>query len=98
MRRTRRLIERISKDANRPRVHRGRLAEDYDGIGQYVMVMLSEGSSSVAYRAKLAIGDFGTGEKIPAGVIVTVTSYRGQLEVISLGAKGTTYVSSEPGG
>ena len=84
---TRKTISEIGQKANRHRVHRGKLAEDYDGIGQYVMVSLSMSSTASAYKARLASGDFGTGQRIPAGTIVTVMSIRGRIEVISLGAK-----------
>ena len=65
----------------------GRLAEDYDGIGQYVLVSLSRISVGAAYKARVASGDFGTGQVIPIGTPVTIFSYRGQLEILSLGAK-----------
>lgn len=64
-----------------------KLAEDYDGIGQYVLVALSSSSVGAAYKARIASGDFGTGQVIPAGTPVTVFSYRGLLEILSLGAK-----------
>jgi len=82
-----RRIREISKQQNRPRAFRGRLAEEYDGIGQYVLVSLSQGSVSAAYKARVASGDFGTGQKIPLGMPVTIVSYHGQLEIISMGAK-----------
>lgn len=80
-------IRDISKDVARHRVHMGRLAEDYDGIGQYVLVSLSQSSTSAAYKAKIAAGDYGTGQSIPVGTRVSVISIRGQLEIISMGAK-----------
>lgn len=64
------------------RIHMGRLAEDYDGIGQYVMVSLSQSSVSAAYKARVAAGDFGGGRLFPKGTKVPVISIRGQLEVL----------------
>lgn len=83
----RRRIQEVSQFGNRPRVFHGRLAEDYDGIGQYVLVNLSAASVSGAYKARVASGDFGTGQFFPTGTPVSVVSYRGSLEVISLGLK-----------
>lgn len=60
----------------------GRLAEDYDGIGQYVLISLSQSSVSVAYKARIAAGDFGGGRRFPKGTKVPVISIRGQLEVL----------------
>lgn len=72
---------------NQRRVFRGTLSEDYDGIGQYVTVSLAGSSVGSGYKARLASGDFGTGQIIPRGTPVTVFSYRGQMEILSLGAK-----------
>lgn len=83
----RRQVEEISNDVNSERVHFGFLAEDYDGIGQYVLTTLARTSSAAAYKAHVASGDFGTGQTIPAGTQVTVVSVRGRLEIVSLGAK-----------
>jgi len=80
-------ITELSKQANRSRAYRGRLAEEYDGIGQYVMISLSQNSVSAAFSARVASGDFGTGQKIPVGTPVTVILYRGKLEIVSMGAK-----------
>lgn len=80
-------IRELSKVENRPRAQHGRLAENYDGIGQYILVSLSLGSSSASYRARIASADFGTGQMIPIGTPVTVVSYRGKLEILSMGAK-----------
>lgn len=60
---------------------RGRLAEDYDGIGQFVMVVLSHGSVGSGFKARVASGDFGGGRTFPAGIPVHIHSYRGLLEV-----------------
>jgi len=80
-----RLVHEVSP--SKQRIYRGTLSEEYDGIGQYVMVALAGSSMSSAYRARLASGDFGTGQTIPRGSPVSVFSNRGQLEVLSLGAK-----------
>lgn len=69
------------------RTFMAKLAEDYDGIGQYVLVSLSITSTGAALRARVASGDFGTGQVIPVGTPVTVFSYKGILEILSLGAK-----------
>lgn len=69
------------------RVFRGRLAEEYDGIGQYVLVTLSGSSVSSAYKARVASGDFGTDVQFPRGTPVSVFSNHGQLEILSLGFK-----------
>ena len=62
-------------------VFRGTLAEDYDGIGQYILVALAGSSVAAAYKTRIAVGDFGGGRVIPRGSPVVVHSYRGQLEV-----------------
>lgn len=80
-----RRIEEQAKPARH--VFRARLAEDYDGIGQYVLVSLAGSSIGAAFKARLAVGDFGTGQTIPRGTPVTVFSNRGAIEVLSLGAK-----------
>lgn len=85
--RPRRKVEEISNEVNSERVHFGFLAEDYDGIGQYVLTTLSNSSTAAAYKARVASGDFGTEQVIPAGTPVTVLSVRGRLEIVSLGAK-----------
>lgn len=64
-----------------PRLNRGYLAEDYDGIGQYVLVALARSSVGSAYRARIAAGDFGGGRMIPIGTPVVVHSLHGQLEI-----------------
>lgn len=66
---------------NRPGLYRGKLAEDYDGIGQHVLVSLSSSSVGAAYRARVAAGDFGGNRQFPAGTPVTLHSYRGLVEV-----------------
>jgi len=79
----------VVKDISaRPRkITSGTLAEDYDGIGQYTLVSLAGSSVSSAYKARLAVGDFGTGQVIPRGTRVTLFVNRGQIEILSLGAK-----------
>lgn len=80
-------IKELSQEANKPRVHEAQLAEEYDGVGQHVAVELSEGSTSVVYQARIASGDFGTGQTMPQGTPVSVFTYRGKIVVISMGAK-----------
>jgi hypothetical protein len=82
-----RRVRELSQRANQPRVHRGELAEVYDGIGQYVMVALSRSSVASAYKARIASGDFGTGQQMPIGTPILVTAIHGRLEIISMGAK-----------
>jgi hypothetical protein len=82
-----RRIKELSKEANRPLIQRGYLAEDYDGIGQYILVALAGSSTSAAYRARIAPGDFGTGQEIPIGTPVSIFISRGLVEVLSMGAK-----------
>lgn len=83
---TQRLRE-LNQEANRDRIHYAYLAEDYDGIGQYVLVALSRASTAAALKARVASGDFATGQVIPSGTVVSVFTYHGRLEVLSLGAK-----------
>ena len=80
-------VRELGKTDNRRQVFGARLAEDYDGIGQYVLVALSRGTTGAAYKARVASGDFGTGQVIPFGTPVSVFSNRGILEIISMGAK-----------
>lgn len=85
-----------------PGMYRGQLAEDYDGIGQYVAVALSRGSVSSAYKARVAAGDFGGGRTLPVGTPVVVSVTHGNVEVF-LGnqPRGCTIVFPEdhaPGG
>lgn len=82
-----RAIRERSQEINRTRIHRAFLAEEYDGIGQYVMITLSRNAVTAAFRVRIASGDFGTGQTVPSGTPVAVFSNRGQLEVLSLGAK-----------
>lgn len=71
----------------RPGTYRGRLAEPYDGIGQYVLVNLAGSSVAAAYKARVASGDFATGRIFPRGTPVTLVDHRGNLEVF-LGSQG----------
>lgn len=64
------------------RIFTGYLAEEYDGIGQYVKVTLARSSTSVAMKARIAAGDFAGGRRFPAGTRVPVVSIRGHLEVL----------------
>lgn len=84
---SRRRVQELGKRNARRQVFGARLAEDYDGIGQYVLVALSRGTTGAAYKARVASGDFGTDQVIPSGTPVAVFSNRGNLEVISMGAK-----------
>lgn len=72
----------IKKFAKHPGgMYRARLAEPYDGIGQFVLVALAGSSVSAAYKARVASGDFGGGRTFPQGTPVVVHSYRGSMEV-----------------
>ena len=62
-------------------MYRAKLAEAYDGIGQYVLVSLSGTSTGAAYKARVAAGDFGGSRAFPAGTPVVVHSYHGAMEV-----------------
>jgi len=84
MSRTPDLVRPIVRGQN-TRLFRAWLAEEYDGIGQHVMVSLSRASQSAAILARVASGDFATTVKFPAGTPVVVFSERGTLEVLSLG-------------
>lgn len=78
----------VAETADQPRrVVRGRLAEEYDGIGQFVMVSLSNAAVGSAFKARVASGDFGTGQTMPAGTPVSLFCYRGQMEILSMGVK-----------
>lgn len=81
------LIRKQSREVNQHRVFRAFLAEEYDGIGQFVKITLSKNAVTVGLLARISSGDFGTGQTIPVGTPVSVFSYRGKLEILSLGAK-----------
>lgn len=83
--RVRRRIEETSVPPRR--IFPAHLAEEYDGIGQYVLVALAGSAVGGAYKARIASGDFGTGQTMPAGTPVSIFSNRGNLEIISMGAK-----------
>lgn len=88
MRQLDRLPEASRKATQRPAMlARGRLAEDYDGIGQYVMVSLSNAAAGSAFKARIAAGDYGTDQVVPAGTPVSMFIYRGQIEIMSMGVK-----------
>lgn len=75
----RRAVTNLSR---RPgRFFRAFLAEDYDGIGQYISVTLSKGSTAAALKGRIASGDFGGRRAFPVGTPVSVLSYKGTLEV-----------------
>jgi hypothetical protein len=92
--RPRRRIQEVVQ--NPRRTFNGRLAEPYDGIGQYVMIALSQSSVAGAYKARIASGDFSSGMYYPAGTPVAVFSYRGQLEILSLGLRPDGGFPPEP--
>lgn len=83
----RRLVGESSITLNPHKVYRAELAEDYDGIGQFCLVKLSNGSTSSAFKARVAQGDFATGQLIPESTPVTVFVNHGQVEILSLGYK-----------
>ena len=80
-------VRQLSEESNRHRVFRAFLGETYDGIGQYVKITLSRNAVSVGLLARVGSGDFGTGQSIPEGTPITVASYRGKIEILSMGAK-----------
>jgi len=82
-----RLVREATQEANPRRVFRAFLAEDYDGIGQYILITLAPSSTAAGYKVRIASGDFNTGQSMPRGTPVSVFSYRGNMEVISMGAK-----------
>lgn len=77
-----RRVREVAQNASPREVKRAYLAEAYDGIGQYVLVSLSLGSSASAI-ARVAIA----GYKFPveAGAPISVTMNNGSIEVVSLG-------------
>lgn len=81
------LIRPLAKDRN-TRVFRGYLAEEYDGIGQWILVTLSRGSTSGAMRAKLGAGDFNTGAHYPVGTPVALFFNHGLAHILDLGTRG----------
>ena len=85
--RPKQLVREIAKTEIRSRTQRAFLAEEYDGIGQYVKVTLSRNAVTSGLRARLCSGDFGTGQTIPEGTEVTIFTYHGKIEILSLGAK-----------
>jgi hypothetical protein len=79
------LIQELSREANRSKIFYARLAEPYDGIGQHVLIDLSKGSVASVYKARVAAGDFNSGRTFPIGTQVSVHISRGHLEILSLG-------------
>ena len=79
-----RQVEKIAQAENPPQIRLAYLAEDFDGISQYVAIRLSRGSSASAL-ARVSVG--GTSGKFPveSGAPVSVVMVKGTLEVISLG-------------
>jgi len=67
------------------KIFRAYLAEEYDGIGLYVMVSLSPASTSVAIKAQVTAGDFGRGVNFPVGTPVVAYTSRGFTEILGLG-------------
>lgn len=82
-----RRVKEIADRSNEHQVFPAFLAEEYDGIGQYVKVSLSRISVAAGVRARVASGDFGTGQTMPVGTPVSVFVYRGIMEIISMGVK-----------
>jgi len=80
-------LREVSQETNRQNIFYAYLAEDYDGIGQQVKVAFARSSTSAGLMARVASGDFGTGQRIPAGTKVSVFSHRGRIEILSMGAK-----------
>lgn len=79
-------INAVARDAS-VRGFRAYLAEDYDGIGQYVLISLARAAPTSALRARVAAGDFATAQDFPVGTPVVVFSHHGSLEILSLGVK-----------
>ncbi len=80
----RKTIKDLSIQTNKKQVRIAYLAEDFDGLAQYIMVQLSRGSSSSAL-ARVSIGG-GSGKfPLESGAKVSVITINGVLEVISLG-------------
>ena len=82
-----RLVNELQREAAPRTVYKAFLAEEYDGIGQYVLITLALSSTSAAYKARVASGDFGNSQRMPIGTPVSVFSYRGTIEIISMGSK-----------
>lgn len=59
-------IRRLAEKRNY-RLFRAHLAERYDGIGRFVLVSMSRGSISSAFKAYVKTGDFITGTEFPPG-------------------------------
>lgn len=81
----------LGKKLRKPGVFRAYLAEDYDGIGQYMLVSLTRASTSGVFKARVAAGDFNVNSQVsfPHGTPVVVFVYHGEIEIMSLGYKVT---------
>lgn len=82
-----RRIKEIVGRSNEQQIFQAYLAEEYDGIGQYTKVSLSRISTSTGIRARIASGDFATGQTMPVGTPVSIFVYRGNVEILSMGVK-----------
>lgn len=78
-------IKEIAKESQRPRIYRAYLAEEYDGLGQEVLVTLSGSQTSGVYRARVSAGAAGRETPFEVGTPVAVFSNHGRLEALSLG-------------
>jgi hypothetical protein len=78
---------------------RGYLAEDYDGIAQFVSVSLNRSSTNSALRARVPYGNAGSGGRFPTGTPLILYAHRGRVEVIhGLGLpKAIAIVERSPG-
>jgi hypothetical protein len=77
-------VTTLARQAAPKQVRRAFLAEDYDGIAQYVNVSLSLGSSSSAIARVAVSGSY----RVPleSGAEITVTVQKGTVEVVGLGS------------
>lgn len=79
----------VAGEKNPLPIYSGTLADDYDGISEYVAVALSRGAAGAAI-ARVAPGSSLSGQFAPSGTAVSVISINGHLEVISLGSRVAT--------
>jgi len=70
-----------------PRIYKAYLAEDYDGISQYVLTKLTHGGVSSALKLRVAAGDHSGHTPAPVGTPVKITSINGTTEVL-IGQQG----------
>lgn len=80
----RKLVKDLSISSNPKQVKIGYLAEEFDGIAQYILVQLARGSSSSAL-ARISIGGGSSKYPLETGAKVSIVFVNGSLEVISLG-------------